>query len=128
MNTIRLAVALLLLTAMTGVAAADDKIQTGNPLAEPQTKKVRKIYVILNSIGVNSPEVKQFIESVDARVDNGYLMLREERVANGTLTLHYELSGGLRAKQIELRFTPDDSNWQATARPDAVMVNYKLKF
>lgn len=127
MEKIGLVVASLLLTTVTEVARADDFLPR-DPSAQPKIEKSRKIDIFLNAIGANGTEVKRLVDAVDGRVHDGYLHLGEERVPGGKLVLHYELSGGVRAKQLELRFTPDDSHWQATARTDAVMVNYKLKF
>jgi hypothetical protein len=141
MSRMRLVVGCMLLAAIPGVAAAEDLLTSKTDQDSPaiivdptraphaqHTKKTRKVEILLGQLGLNSKEVMKLVSEVDARVDKGYLRLAEERVPGGTLTLHYDLSGGVRAKQIELKFQPDDSNWQATARPNAVMVEYKYKF
>jgi len=114
-------VTLLLATVATPAYAADP--------AEPQSKNARKVLAVLGTIGINDPQVKSFISGIDKHIKNGYLQLAEERVAGGTLVLHYDINGTkITSKQIELRFTPDDSNWVATARPNEVMVRYSYKF
>ncbi len=127
MDKKRLVAASLLLATLADVALADDN-KTGTSLMQPQTKKVRKVEVILNSLGINSAEVRQFIDAVDERVEGGYLNLAEDRIAGGRIVLHFQLGGGVTAKQLELKYTPDNSNWEATARTNAVMVNYRLQF
>jgi hypothetical protein len=117
----KLVVAALLLTALPGMAtAAEDP--------EHHSKNARKTLVVLSALGMDHPDLVNFVGTVDERVDGGYLRLAEEKTMGGTMTLHYELSGGVRAKQVELKFTPDDSNMEYTARPNGVMANYKFNF
>ncbi len=116
-----LVVAVLLLTGLTGAAEAAD-----NP--EHNSKNARKALIVLGAIGADTKEIRNFVENIDSRIENGYLTLAEEKIAGGTIKLHYELGSGVKLKRIELRFTPDDSNWVATARPDRVMINYTYKF
>lgn len=122
MKTRTLVVALLLLAMMQSPVAAAENTP------ERQSKNARKILVFLGSIGINDPDVKKFISRADSHIKNGYLTLSEERMAGGTLTLHYQLSNGIGVKNVELKFAPDNSNWQATARKDQVMVRYQYKF
>jgi hypothetical protein len=112
----------LLLSATVGnpAAAAEDP--------EHQSKNARKVLAVLGTIGINDPEVKSFISGIDKHVKDGYLMLDERHIAGGTLVLHYELKPSATARQLELKFTPDNSNWVATARPNEVMVRYSYKF
>jgi len=121
MNTNRLVVALLLLSMVGNQAQAAET-------PEHQSKNARKILHVLGTIGINDPQVKSFISGIDKNVKDGYLQLHEEKIAGGTLTLHYELKPGVTSKQIELKFVPDNSNWVATARPKEVMVRYNYKF
>ncbi len=95
---------------------------------EHQSKNARKILTVLGSVGIEDTTIKSLVKDMDTRIKNGYLTLTEEKLPGGKITLHYELAGGLRAKQLELRYTPDNSNWRATARPDGVMVNYSYNF
>jgi hypothetical protein len=95
---------------------------------EHQSKGARKVLTLLGSVGIEDAKIKSLVKDMDTRVKDGYLMLGEERVPGGAFKLHYELAGGLRARQLELRFTPDDSNWRATARTDGVMVSYTHRF
>jgi len=114
-------VTLLLATVVTPAYAADP--------TEHQSKNARKVFAVLGSLGINDPQIKSFISDIDKHVKDGYLHLAEERIAGGKLVLHYEIKGAkVTSKQIELRFTPDDSNWVATARPNEVMVRYSYKF
>jgi hypothetical protein len=110
-----------LLTTLPGMATAADE-------PEPQSQKARKTLIVLSALGMNHPDIIKLVDSVNERVDDGYLRLYEEKTMGGTMTLHYELSGGVRSKQLELKFTPDDSNMEYTARPNAVMANYKFHF
>ena len=112
-----------LLTAVLGHGAALADDAAGEP-----SDKARKVAIILEKIGLDSPEIMQLAEYVDERTDNGYLRLGEERVMDGTLALNYELHGGISKDQLELKFTPDDSHFTYTASPQAAMVRYQLKF
>ena len=116
-------VAALLLSTQWAVAAA-----AGNDDPEQRSKHARKALAVLAAVGMNDPELLSLVDSIDRNVDDGYLKLTEDRVMGGTMTLHYELSGGVTGKQLELKFTPDDSNFNYTARPNAVMAAYSYKF
>jgi hypothetical protein len=117
----RLVVALLLLASLgRPVQAADDP--------EHESKNARKILAMLGSFGINDPSVQSFISGIDSHIKDGYLTLDEHRIASGTLTLHYQLSKSVTSRQLELKFALDDSHWQATARPNAVMFSYQYKF
>ena len=96
--------------------------------AKKKSDTARKAVVVLASVGLDSPEVLHLVKYVDENTEDGYLKLAEERAMGGTIKLHYELSGGFSKKQVELRFTPDDSNFTYTARPKEAMVNYRLRF
>lgn len=126
MNRKALAITAFLLTITGGMANAAENPEIQSP--EHQSKNARKVLTMLTAMGLDDPGIKSFIGDVDKRVDNGYLRIAEERTMGGTLKLHYELSGGITGKQAELRFTPDDSNFQYTARTNAVMVKYELHF
>lgn len=92
------------------------------------SKKVKEVTKILNSLGLNDPSVMALVKEVDTHVKGGYLSLYERQVEGGTLKLHYELRHGVGKDQIELKFSPDDSHMAYTARPNAVMAHYQLRF
>lgn len=116
-------VAALLLVISPGVAdAAED---------EPgqKSKSARKALVILGHMGVDSKEIRSLVNEIDSRIEGDYLTFAKERLADsGTIRFHYRLGEGMKLKNIELQYVPDNSNWNATARPDSVMVNYTYKF
>lgn len=115
---------LLSTLAATGGPAAAAESENG----DFQSKKARKIIEYLNTLGINDPHIKFLIEQADARTKDGYLTLSEEKIPGGNLKLRFEYGNGLGIKRMELQFTPNDSNWQAIARTDRVMVNYNYKF
>ena len=119
----KIVVPALLLSAFMGTAAAAEDKET-----EHHSKNARKALIVLNAMGLDHPEMLNLVKSVDNNIKDGYLLLSERRAMGGTLTLHYELSGGVTAKQLELRFQPEDSRLVYTARPNAAMVNYKYNF
>ncbi len=99
-----------------------------NESANKSSDTAKKAVVVLASVGLDSPEALHLVKYVDENTAGGYLKLAEERTMGGTLKLHYELSGGISKKQMELRFTPDDSHFTYTARPKEAMVNYRFRF
>lgn len=114
-----LAVTALLAASVGPVAAAE--------LPGKQSENARKALILLGNIGLDSKEMRELVQRIEDRPDRRYLPLAEEKVVGGKLTLHYELSG-VRGKNLELRYSLDNSNWMATARTSGVMVSYRLKF
>lgn len=121
MSTRLLVVAALLLTGTAKAATAADE-------PEHVSDDARQVLVLLGHMGIESSELKEFAEYVDQKVYNKRFHIAEERMMDGTLQLNYRLSGGVGIKQMELRFTPDDSRIEATASTDRVMVRYKIEF
>jgi hypothetical protein len=117
-----LVVAALLLTgqANVAVAAEEDKPQ--------HSKNAVKVLATLDMLGINNKEIRDMLTAVDSRIEKGYLNLAEEQVMGGRLLLHYKLSGKQGIKQLELMYTPKDSNAEVRASTRGVMFNYKLKF
>ncbi len=113
--------ALLLMVVPEMAVAAQDE-------PEHKSKNARKALIILGHMGVDSREVREFVQTIDSRIEGDYFTIRKERIENGTIRLHYRLGEGVRLKNIELQYAPDNSNWTATARPDSVMLNYSYKF
>lgn len=111
---------LLVATPNMAVAAEDEPGQ--------KSKNARKALIILGHIGADSKEIRNFVEKIDSRIEGDYLTFAKERIETGTIRFHYRLGEGVRLKNFELQYAPDDSNWNATARPDSVMVNYSYKF
>lgn len=116
--------ALLLLTMLQQNAAAAAEPDKN----EHQSKNARKVLILLGSLGINDPDIKNLISKADGRIKGGYLTLAEERVAGGTLKLHYQTGTNIGIKRMEIQFTPDNSDWRAFARTDRVMIEYKYKF
>lgn len=94
---------------------------------QKQSSAAKRTAEILDAVGLNVPVVQELIEVVDEHTHNGYLSLSDRRVGEGRLQLHYEMEG-LSGKNLELRYTPDDSHVIYTARPDEAMVRYQLRF
>jgi hypothetical protein len=111
---------LLVVTPNMAVAAEDEPGQ--------KSKSARKALIILGHIGADSKEVRNLVEKIDSRIEGDYFTIGKERVENGTIRLHYRLGEGVSLKNVELQYAPDNSNWNATARPDSVMINYSYKF
>ena len=115
-----LVVAALLLTSLSKVAVAAE-------LPKHQSKNADRILVVLNSIGVNDPQVKEFIDKVDSHVDDGYLTFSEQKTSQGKITLHYLLDGKLSSREVELKFVPKNSAIEYTATVNQLMVGYHFK-
>jgi hypothetical protein len=114
-------VAALLLICLAGMAAAAET-------NEHASRNAEKILTILNSVGINDPQITQFIGRVDSHIHDKYLDLSEERMMGGNLSFRYNMNNGISTRQLELMYTPDDSHIQAIAKTDGITVNYKLKF
>lgn len=110
-----------LLLALPQVAQAAEK-------PDRRSDNARKVMVLLGAIGVDSNDAKSFVNDMNSRIEDNTLNIAKDRVGEGTLKLHYRLGQGLRLKNVELQYAPDDSNWKAVARPDSVMLNYQYKF
>jgi hypothetical protein len=125
MTRIVLVVAALLLTNLMGVAAAADH-------PEQKSKKsdhARNTLIVLGHMGLDTKEISEFVTYVDERVEGGRFRIAEERIMGGKLSLSIKLnSSGDTPRGPELRFTPDDSDWDCTANLKGVMVNYKITF
>ena len=126
MVRILLAVAALLLTNLAGVAAAAEH-------PEHKSNNARKALVVLAQIGIDRPEIIEFVKYVDGKVVKGRLQLAEQRVMGGTLSLGYNFTATnpyLRkaTKGLVLKYAPDNSRWEYTAGTRAVLINYRLRF
>ena len=111
--------ALLLITFPSGAAAADNSGHS--------PKNAQQVIAVLNTIGINKPEVQQFINDTDSQINNGYLNLSEQQTWGGKLSLHYQLDG-VGVRQLELQYRPTDSNFGVTARSDSLMIGYRFSF
>lgn len=131
-GTWRILAALLPFCLASNVAVAAERLN------EHPSKNAQRTLIVLAAVGVENSDVKALVGEIDARVDdNGYFYLSEESVNGGKLRLHVLLKdqsnnantaagGGL--NRLELRYTPEHSNFTAAARPDRLMINYRLKF
>ncbi len=121
MFTRALVVAALLLTGSVRVAVAAEE-------PEHQSKNARKIVVMLASMGISHPDVVGLVQTVDNHMDKGGLRIAEERFGDNTAILRYRPQNGLGLKNMELKFTPDNSNFEITAHTNSVRINYGFKF
>lgn len=124
---------LLNLPITTGVAAAADNIGHSPEKQEDakiflKQKKAEKIIVMLNSMGIDNPEIIEFVNTVNNRTKDGYLMLHQENITEGTVSLRYKLKPAIGIKQLELQYKPQDSNMEYRLHSNSVMVNYKFSF
>ncbi|MDX1975733.1 MAG: hypothetical protein SFT92_08700 [Rickettsiales bacterium] len=146
----RLLVAVLLLTCLGQVAVAAaaerDDVFLNTPVAKralyepPKTakkmksEKTQKALIVLGAIGINSTDALDFIQMIDDNIEDGYFWIAERPLGGGSLMLRYQLDkksdiySYKDKRQIELRYVPENSNFQAYARPDRVVIEYKLKF
>lgn len=83
---------------------------------------------MLASMGINDPEIAEFVGYVDRQIDHGRLKIAEEHVAGGKLSFTYRVDPKIHHKNFEIKFTPDDSNFEAVASTDGIMLNYRLQF
>lgn len=116
-----LVVAALLLMGMSTTAEAADQ-------QSERSENARKAMILLGAIGVNSNDAKALVEDLDARIEDQSVNFAKERIGSGTLKFHYKLGNGVSKDNLELQYAPDDSNWKATASPEAAMVHYKYTF
>jgi hypothetical protein len=116
-----LVVAALLLTSFSQVAIAAEK-------TEHQSNNAHRVIIVLDSMGVNNPTIRDFIGHIDDHIQDGYLTLSEQKVMNGKLMLHYQLNGKIGSKQLEMKFTPDNSHMEYTATSHQIMATYTIHF
>lgn len=123
MTRIILIVAALLLGNLESIAAAAD-------VPEHQSKNARKVIATLNSIGINSKDVRNLIEAADARVDRNYLYLNEQEGMGGKIALRYRLNSNNTAKslgmnrKLELHYAPKDSHLEVNVHTNGIMASY----
>lgn len=132
MNRLLVVVAALLLIQpiKTSVAAAAENPEhfTKHANASLKQKKAEKLLLMMKSIGISDPNLTSLVNEINDRSKNGYLMLREEKMSGGTLSLRYAIEPKINVKQLELLYVPENSHTEYSVRSNAVMVNYKLKF
>jgi hypothetical protein len=104
--------------------------QTAEAADKPahKSKNERPALILLAQMGIDNEELIEFANYVDQKIDKGKFHIAEDRYYGGTVQFYYKLSGSAGAKQFELRYAPDNSNFEATAGTDRFLVNYKLKF
>lgn len=121
-------------TSDTGAAA----LETEAAAPRPKSKNAEKVLVLLGNIGINNRDVHNLVDTVDSRVDKGYLRFSEQQITEqGKLTFRYRLKGSVDPvwsqtnkqgiRRLELNYSPgEDSRWQATATRKYVVVNYRI--
>jgi hypothetical protein len=123
MKSYRLTVALLLVSGLlNGAAAGDDLKQI------KASKKAKAINAYLEKIGLNNPHILKLAQGVNARMENGALRLAEQKYEKGRVVLLYDVGRGFGTKQLQLKFQPDNSNFEYTATPKSIMMNYSFSF
>lgn len=132
MNKKLAVVAALLLVSpvVTDVAAAAENPNHLNKDAgaSHKQKRAEKILLMMKALGISDPDITALVHDIDKRSRSGYLMLHEEKISGGSLSLRYTLEPRISTKQIELHYAPDNSNTEYSVRTNAVMVKYRLKF
>lgn len=91
------------------------------------TKRTQKVLKVLDRMGIADPRLSSLVETVEANTRNGYIFLAQERVADGNLALRYD-TGGLKLRQLELAYTPDDSHYEVRANSRGIMLHYHYEF
>lgn len=124
----KLVVAALLLANLAGIATAAD-------IYEHNSNHARKLIATLNSLGINSKQVREFISDIDASVnhENKTLSLAGHEVPGGHVMLRYRFGavpvGSQSHKRLELAYQPQNvPHLEVVARTDSIMVSYHFKF
>lgn len=132
MNKILAVVAAFLLTRLitisVALAAENPEYPTRDAGVFLKQKKSEKILFMMKSVGISDPDITALVNEIDGRSKDGYLMLYQEKISAGTLSLRYALEPKINAKQVELLYVPDHSHTEYSVRTNAAMVSYKLKF
>jgi hypothetical protein len=123
-----IAVASLAIEINVAVAAENPEHFSKDAGVSLKQKRAEKVLLMMKSLGISDPDITAFIREIDGRSKNGHLLLSEEKIAGGTLSLRYALEPKISAKQIELLYAPENSNTEYSVRTNSVMMNYKLKF
>ncbi|MEZ5691540.1 MAG: hypothetical protein R3D71_07740 [Rickettsiales bacterium] len=118
----------LLIWSDVAIAADKNRHSSENVKVELKRKKMEKLLIMMNTVGVDNPKIISFIQIVNKHTKDGYLTLHKREMYDGTLSLRYKLSPKINSKQIELRYVPDDSNFEYSAKTNSLMVNYKFRF
>ena len=115
--------AALLITLSENANAADDD-------SEHQSQNAQKILTTLNMVGINSKEVKDFVAETNSRVDNDHsYQITGDSFASGQWSLRYDPSMAIpNGRQLELRYTPDDSHVNIVVKTNMAVVGYHFKF
>lgn len=120
-------VAALLLFNLGGIAAAAEP-------PEHQSKSAQKLIATLESVGINRPEIKNFIQSADTHVSHGYFYIAERKMMGGKVALRYVMSHGnigptYSNRRLELHYSPNSNDRvHFIARTDLVMFRYHLEY
>lgn len=114
--------------ASMAAAAENPEHKHQNAKENLKQKKAEKLLMMMEAIGISDPDIKEFVYKVNGRMQDGYLMLHQEEIAGGKLSFRYQLKPRVKAKQLELKYVPDDSNFEYTARTNSIMVNYSFSF
>lgn len=127
MKRLLLVVAALLLTAPAGHAAAATSPE------QPLSKRAAKTLAVLNSLGVNDPQITQLVIEADRRHREDGYHLYEEKVPGGKVVLRYQGQSYFYQKntlsnRIGLVYQFNDIPLECAGNTRSVMINYRLKF
>lgn len=118
-----LTAALLLVSGLVNGAAAGDDL---NKIKA--SKKAKAVSLYLEKLGFNDSRVKRLTNELNERLEGDYLRLGEEKFEYGRVVLFFEVEPRVTSKQIQLKFQPDNSNFEYTASTRGLMVNYRYEF
>jgi hypothetical protein len=90
--------------------------------------KAQKVVQALEHLDIQSKTITEVVDYVDASVKKGYVALAQDEVAGGTLKMGYDLGSGFHPGDVQLRYTPEDSNTSYTASRTGVLASYQLHF
>lgn len=123
MSRIIVTVALLLVSGLANDAAADEGQESR------LDKKAKKINAYLEKLGINDPEIVQFVATVSERVEDKKFRIHAEEFEYGKVTFSYQARPKISSRQFEIRYVPNFvDNTEVVASKRSAMINYSYKF
>ena len=123
-----LIVAALLLFNLVGIAAAAEP-------PEHKSKSAQKLLATLDSVGINSKEVRDLISTAQSHVSHGYIYLAEKKMLGGNVSLRYSIGGSAKlgmshsSRRLELHYSPKNNNkLHFIAKTVLFLVRYHLEY
>lgn len=119
-----LTLALLMFAGMANTAAAEEPTKVKDP-----SKRAAKINAYLDTIGINHPSIREFVNTAGSRIEGKNLRLAESHIEGyGRIVLHYQMKPKISSRQLELKFQPYNSNMEFTATRKSALITYTYKF